>query len=192
VKALIVVDLQVDFCEGGLLGLRGGNRVAHDTRKFLRSHGEDYDLRIATYDWHIDPGSHWSEDPDFIDSWPRHCEAGTAGAELHLAIRDFLFEYRIYKGQYSAAYSGFEGTTSASGHVEEVSLDDLLKRQEITEVDLVGLAFDKCVADTAIGSVQRGYKTRILTKMTAAVKGDKKSVMDTAAFLRAGGVEIVV
>lgn len=191
-RALIVVDEQVDFCEGGLLPLRGGNKVARDTREYLREHAKNYLLRIATLDWHIDPGAHWSEDPDFIDSWPRHCEAGTPGAELHPALRDFPFDYYIYKGKFEAAYSGFEGTTSKSGHLEGSTLNDLLNRYDILEVDLVGLAFDKCVTSTGFDSVKFGYKTRVLTKLTAAVKGDKASVMDTAFDLQSAGVEVVL
>jgi len=142
VKALIAVDIEKDFCEGGKLAVRGGNSVAVKTAKYLKERGKDYELLIATKDWHLDPGSHWSDNPDFIDSWPVHCQAGTPGADFHDALSPWDFDHIIYKGQYAAAYSGFEGSTVASGlsGFDGVGLIDLLNDARILQVDIIGLA----------------------------------------------------
>jgi len=95
VKALIAVDIEKDFCEGGKLAVRGGSSVAVNTAKYLKQHGNSYELLIATKDWHLDPGSHWSDKPDFIDSWPVHCQAGTPGADFHDALSPWDFDHII-------------------------------------------------------------------------------------------------
>src|SRR5699024_6859793 len=108
-RALIVVDVQPTFCEGGALGVEGGNAVAERIAEFVGSHRGDYDLVVTTQDWHIDPGDHFSDTPDFVDSWPPHGVAGTPEAELHPALAGLDADHGIKKGQYEAAYSGFEG-----------------------------------------------------------------------------------
>ena len=82
-RALIVVDVQNDFCEGGSLAVAGGARVAADVADYLERHGREYAAVVATADWHQDPGAHWSPQPDFVDSWPEHCRAGSTGAQFH-------------------------------------------------------------------------------------------------------------
>lgn len=180
-KALIVVDVQNDFCEGGSLAVRGGNAVAVKTAQWMLQHESDYITRIATHDYHIDPGKHWSAHPDFKDSWPIHCEAFTPGAELHPALADAEFEYKVYKGQFAAAYSGFQGFTIES---PTTGLQSLLERHEIEEVDIVGLALDYCVKATALDALDLGLKTNILADMTAAVHNDRKSVRETITHLQ--------
>lgn len=184
-KALIAVDIQKDFCEGGALAVRGGNSVAVNTRKHLLQKESEYITRIATHDYHIDPGTHWSAHPDFVDSWPVHCEADTPGAELHSALAKAEFEYKVYKGRFHAAYSGFEGFTL---EMEDDSLIDLLNRHQIEELDIVGLALDYCVKATALDAVKFGFKVNILTEMTAAVHNNRKSVRENILEMQKAGV----
>jgi nicotinamidase/pyrazinamidase len=179
-KALIVTDVQRDFCEGGSLAVKGAARVAREINNLLQEeHG--YDAVVATRDHHVEPGSHFSEDPDFVDSWPRHCEAGTPGAEFHpnLTFRDFdaVFD----KGEYQAAYSGFEGRT-ADGE----DLANWLSARNIDAVDICGIATDYCVRATALDAVRGGLDTTLLVDLTAAVHPDR--VPDVVAELEAGGV----
>jgi nicotinamidase/pyrazinamidase len=161
--ALIVVDVQNDFCEGGSLAVAGGAEVARRVAALLAGdHG--YDHVVATRDHHIDPGGHFAEQPDFVDSWPRHCEVGTAGAELHPHLAGATFEAVFDKGEYAAAYSGFEGST-ADGR----PLADWLRDRGISDVDVCGIATDYCVKATAADAVDAGFTTTVLLDLTAAV-----------------------
>jgi regulation of enolase protein 1 (concanavalin A-like superfamily)/nicotinamidase-related amidase len=181
-RALVVVDVQNDFCEGGSLAVAGGATVAGKVAELLAgAHG--YDHVLATRDHHIDPGAHFSPTPDYVDSWPVHCVAGTPGAELHPALRSTAFEAVFDKGEYAAAYSGFEG--SASG----VSLADWLVDRQITSVDVCGIATDYCVRATALDAVRDGFATRVLLDLTAAVAPDRLDT--TLADFAAAGVETV-
>lgn len=166
-KALIVVDVQVDFCEGGALAVGGGNEVAAKIAALLSSRPA-YEAIVATRDHHIDPGDHFSDDPDYIDSWPPHCVAGTPGQELHPAIRGFAFDAVFDKGSYAAAYSGFEGT-EASGR----GLAEWLRERGITAVDIAGIATDYCVLATARSAREEGFTTKVLVDLTAAVHPDR-------------------
>lgn len=162
-RALIVVDVQKDFCEGGSLAVRGGADTAGRISDLLTGeHG--YDLVVATRDHHIDPGSHFSDHPDFVDSWPRHCVVGTDGVELHdrLTFRDFdaVFD----KGEYAAAYSGFEGRDA-----DGTPLRDWLAAHRVDAVDVVGIATDHCVRATALDAAGAGLRTRVRLDLTAAV-----------------------
>ena len=118
-RALIVVDVQNDFCEGGSLAVTGGARVAADIGELLHrwpSRADDapaYDVVVATKDHHVDPGAHWSLKPDFVESWPVHCKVGTEGAGFHPNLDPQPFDEVFYKGEHEAAYSGFEGRTSS-------------------------------------------------------------------------------
>ena len=160
--ALVVVDVQNDFCEGGSLAVAGGARVAADVAALVDSGA--YATVVATRDHHVDPGSHFSETPDFVDSWPRHCVVGTPGAELHEPLRDDLFAAVFLKGEYAAAYSGFEGH-DAGGTL----LADWLRRAGITHVDVVGIATDHCVRATALDAAREGFGVRVIEGLTAAV-----------------------
>ncbi|MBI4899252.1 MAG: isochorismatase family protein [Actinobacteria bacterium] len=166
-RALIVVDVQNDFCEGGSLAVAGGAKVAADISAYLAA-GPGYDLVVATRDAHVDPGSHFSATPDFVDSWPPHCVVGTPGQELHpnLAFRDFdgVFD----KGAHEAAYSGFEGSNA-----EGRGLDEFLAESGVTDVDVCGIATDYCVRATAEDAAMLGYVTTVLTDLTAAVAPER-------------------
>jgi len=168
VRALVIVDVQPTFCEGGSLALEGGNQVAADIAALINSdHG--YALVVTTQDWHIEPGNHFSNDPDFIDSWPPHGVADSPDAALHPALSNATqyIDRGVRKGQYAAAFSGFEGTTE-----DGISLLTLLRDAEIANVDVVGLAFDHCVRATALDAAKEGFTTKILVGLTASVAND--------------------
>jgi nicotinamidase/pyrazinamidase len=182
VRALIVVDVQNDFCEGGSLAVAGGAAVARAVSTLLTDH--DYDHVVATADHHIDPGAHFSAHPDYRSSWPPHCVAGTFGAQFH---PDFdasaAVESVFRKGHYSAAYSGFEGVSE-----DGVTLADWLRSHGVTDVDVVGIATDYCVKATAADASGEGFRTRVLLDFTAGVAPD--STADAIAQLRDSGVTI--
>lgn len=181
-RALIVVDVQNDFCEGGSLGVNGGARTAAAVTEHARAGG--YDHVVATRDHHIDPGAHFSENPDFVDSWPRHCEVGTAGAEFHADFDASVAEEVFSKGQYTAAYSGFEGTAGDG----ETTLAGWLRSRGVDEVDVVGIATDHCVRATALDASGEGFRTRVLLGLTAGVA--RPTVDSALNELREAGVEL--
>ena len=158
--ALIVVDVQNDFCEGGALGVNGGAAVA----AAVTGLANDYRTVVATRDYHIDPGAHFSDHPDYVDSWPPHCRVGTDGVAFHPSFDASVADEVFIKGEYSAAYSGFEGAAD-DGH----TLADWLREHGITHVDVVGIATDHCVRATAIDAVKAGFDVRVLLNFTAAV-----------------------
>ncbi|NHN54493.1 isochorismatase family protein [Calidifontibacter sp. DB0510] len=165
-KALIVVDVQNDFCEGGSLAVAGGADVAAAISRYAERQGGDYAAIVATADWHIDPGAHWSQQPDFVDSWPKHCAVDTPGADFHPAVVPAIERSAAIfrKGEHAAAYSGFEGA-DADGR----SLADWLREREIEAVDVVGIATDHCVRATALDAAQEGFTTTVLLDLTAGV-----------------------
>ncbi|MCZ9310231.1 nicotinamidase [Corynebacterium uberis] len=164
--SLIVVDVQNDFCPGGALATADGDRVAAGLAQLLAG-PHPYRHLIATQDWHIDPGSHFSEQPDFVDSWPVHCRADSAGAQFHPALADAAFDAVFRKGQYTAAYSGFEGT-EATG----LSLERWLRDQDVTRIDVAGIATDFCVRATVLDALSAGFEVRVLTDLVSAVAPD--------------------
>ncbi len=179
--ALVVVDVQNDFCEGGSLAVTGGSQVASDVAGLAAGGG--YAATVATQDWHHDPGAHFSDDPDYVDSWPAHCRAGSGGAQLHEALAGTLFDAVFRKGEHAAAYSGFEGTSGAE------SLAAWLRRKGVSAVDVVGIATDHCVRATALDAAREGFATRVLLELTAGVAADTtRRALDE---LRAAGVELV-
>ncbi|MBI3228510.1 MAG: isochorismatase family protein [Mycolicibacterium cosmeticum] len=181
-RALIVVDVQRDFCEGGSLAVAGGAEVARAVTALLTAH--NYDHVVATKDNHIDPGSHFSETPDYRDSWPRHCVVGTPGVEFHPSFDPAAVEAVFTKGEYSAAYSGFEGADAAG-----TGLASWLHERGVDEVDVVGIATDYCVKATAADAAAEGFRTRVLLDLTAGVA--PTSTSDAVVALREAGVEVV-
>lgn len=166
-RALIVVDVQNDFVTGSL-PVDKDEIVAAEIGKYMAVHGRDYDAVVTTQDWHIEPGDHWSETPDFIDSWPVHGKAGDWGAELHWAVKGVAVTRRFFKGQREAAYSGFQAGDSNYGQADQ-GLGEFLLEAGITDVDVVGLATDYCVKATALDAIKYGFTTRVLTNLVAAV-----------------------
>ncbi|MDQ2757771.1 MAG: isochorismatase family protein [Actinomycetota bacterium] len=187
-RALVLVDLQRDFCEGGSLAVAGGGDVARLVSDYVVAHSPDYACIVATADWHEDPGEHFSETPDFVDSWPPHCRVGTAGSEFHPAAGPALSRAQALfrKGRYAAAYSGFEGFTGTEGH--EIGLAKWLWEKEIDDVDVVGIATDHCVRATALDSADQGFATRVLLDLTAGVA--RKSTDAALAQLAQAGVAL--
>src|SRR4029078_7353100 len=169
-RALIVVDVQNDFCEGGSLAAPGGARVASDIGELLHhwSRRDDqapsYDVVVATKDHHIDPGQHWSAQPDFAETWPVHCRVGTDGEAFHPNLDPQPFDAIFLKGEHAAAYSGFEGKTNG-----DVGLADWLRRHEVTDLDVCGIATDYCVRCTVLDAVEAGFTVRVLTDLCAGV-----------------------
>jgi nicotinamidase/pyrazinamidase len=181
-RALIVVDVQNDFCEGGSLAVAGGTEVAQAITELLAHH--DYDHVVATKDYHIDPGAHFSEHPDFKASWPPHCVVGTSGVDFHPAFDPTAVEAVFHKGHYSAAYSGFEGAHSDDG----TTLADWLRARDVDKVDVVGIATDYCVKATAADAVAAGFTTRVLVNLTAGVS--PTTTAEAVDALRAAGVAV--
>jgi nicotinamidase/pyrazinamidase len=163
-RALIIVDVQNDFCEGGSLPVTGGAAVAAGISLVLNRAGDRWDHVAATKDWHIDPGAHFSDHPDFVESWPAHCVVGSGGADFHPELDTGRIEEVFHKGEHAAAYSGFEGV-SASG----ASLAEWLRERGVTEVEVVGIATDHCVRATALDAVAEGFATTVLLELTAGV-----------------------
>ena len=182
-RALIVVDVQPTFCEGGALAVAGGNAVAERIATHLSSHRGDYDLVVTTQDWHIDPGEHFSSEPDFVDTWPVHGVADSAEAQLHPALSGLDADAAVKKGQYAAAYSGFEGVDE-----DGRSLADILSAAGIEAVDVVGLAESHCVKDTALDAARQGYRVRVLTDLTEPVSPELGRV--ARADMSAAGIEL--
>ena len=172
-RALIVVDVQNDFCEGGSLAVDGGAAVAFKIGELLHHWSQkdqkapDYEVAVATRDHHVDPGDHFSRTPDFEESWPPHCVVGTDGEAFHPNLDPQPFDAIFLKGEHAAAYSGFEGRTADGS-----TLTEWLRKHEVTHVDVCGIATDHCVRATALDAVRDGFATRLLTALCAGVAPD--------------------
>jgi nicotinamidase/pyrazinamidase len=207
-RALIIVDVQNDFCEGGSLAVPGGAAVAGAITEYLDAHHSEFDHVVATQDWHIDPGSHFSDTPDYKDSWPRHCVAGTRGAELHPDLDTEYVDAYFRKGQFAAAYSGFDGLLAPEDAVptgerqpgglpgaqaeleadeDAIGLDDWLQSHDVEDVVVVGIATDYCVKATALDAVQAGYGVTVVRSLTAGIAEDLE---DAVAEMELGGADI--
>jgi nicotinamidase/pyrazinamidase len=186
-RALVIVDVQNDFCEGGSLAVAGGAEVARRIGEHVREHAGEYAAIVATADWHDDPGTHFSDHPDFVDSWPPHCRVGSDGALFHPAAEPAFehVEAVFRKGRHAAAYSGFEGWTVEADH--RVGLADWLRDRAIEQVDVVGIATDYCVRATALDAADEGFETAVLLDLTAGVAAE--STESAIAQLRSSGVE---
>jgi nicotinamidase/pyrazinamidase len=186
-RALIIVDVQNDFTEGGSLAVAGGAAVARAITEHLHAHRDDYVAVAGTRDWHVDPGHHFSDRPDYVDTWPAHCVVGTDGAQSHPEIDAAAVEAWFTKGEHAAAYSGFEGATDEDG--TRVGLGAWLRERGVEAVDVVGIATDHCVRATALDAVSEGFSTRVLLGPTAAVApATTATALDQ---LRAAGADLV-
>jgi nicotinamidase/pyrazinamidase len=209
-RALIIVDVQNDFCEGGSLAVAGGADIAGAISEYVDAHHGEFDHIVATQDWHINPGDHFSGTPDFKDSWPPHCVAGTSGAELHPDLDTEYIQAYFQKGQFAAAYSGFEGLLAPEDAVptgerqpgalpgradaeslapdeDAIGLDDWLQSHDVEDVVVVGIATDYCVMATALDAVQAGYSVTVLRSLTAGIAEDLE---DAVAEMELGGVDV--
>jgi nicotinamidase/pyrazinamidase len=162
-RALIIVDVQNDFCEGGSLAVGGGAGVTAAISRTLGERPERWDHVVATKDYHVDPGAHFGDPPDYVDSWPAHCVVGTPGAEFHPELDTDRIEAVFVKGEHSAAYSGFEG------HAGSIGLAAWLRMHDVDQVEVVGIATDHCVRATALDAAREGFDTAVLLDLTAGV-----------------------
>ncbi|MFI7550323.1 isochorismatase family protein [Micromonospora sediminimaris] len=170
-NALIIVDVQKDFCEGGSLAVAGGAGVAAGISRLLAAEPDRWDHVVATKDYHIDPGTHFADSPDYVSTWPRHCVVGTPGSEFHPELATDRIEAIFHKGEYAAAYSGFEGRAD-----DGEGLAEWLRQRGVERVDVVGIATDHCVRATALDAAQEGFATTVLLDLTAAVAPDTTDI----------------
>ncbi|MBW5482267.1 isochorismatase family protein [Streptomyces bambusae] len=189
-RALIVVDVQNDFCEGGSLAVAGGADVAAAITELIGQASPGYRHVVATRDHHVDPGDHFARppaEPDYETTWPVHCLAGTEGVGFHPNFAPAVASGGIAavfdKGAHEAAYSGFEGTDENG-----TGLADWLRARHVTEVDVVGIATDHCVRATALDAVREGFRTHVLLDLTAGVAPE--TTRRALEELRAAGVEL--
>jgi len=183
VRALVIVDVQNDFCEGGSLAVDGGAAAAAAISRYLAAEGGSYGHVVASRDYHVDPGTHFSAEPDFSTSWPPHCVAGTAGAQFHPDFDTSRVETVFSKGAHAAAYSGFEGTDEAG-----TPLGTWLRDRGVDALDVVGIATDYCVRATALDATRQGFTTRVLLGLTEGV--DPVTTAGALDEMRAAGVEL--
>ncbi|WP_269937025.1 isochorismatase family protein [Arthrobacter sp. HY1533] len=202
-KALIIVDVQNDFCEGGSLAVAGGADLASEISELLEN-AHDLDFVVATQDWHIDPGTHFSDTPDFVKSWPVHCVAGSKGAALHRNLDTEDIDAYFRKGKFDAAYSGFDGLLAPEDEVAvgereaheaaaedgetPASLDDWLRENDVEDVVIVGIATEHCVRATALDAVNAGYNTTVLRDYVAGIDDD--AAEEALEELEEAGVEV--
>lgn len=183
-RALVIVDIQNDFCAGGILAVTGAEAVADRINRYLQCDTAAYSHVVATQDWHIDPGSHFSAHPDYRTSWPPHCLAGSAGANFSPALHTDRIEAVFKKGAYSAGYSGFDGVDD-----DGLALRDWLVGHRVESVDVAGIATEHCVSATAHDAVRAGFATAVLSPLTAGVGAD--STATALAQMRAAGVTVL-
>ena len=185
-QALLIIDVQNDFTEGGALAVEGGAAVAAGITELLATSGR-YDHVFASRDWHDgdnDNGGHFSPSPDFVDSWPAHCVAGTPGAEYHPNLDTSRIDVHVRKGQGKPAYSIFDGVTD-----DDSTLRNRLQELHVDAVDVVGIATDYCVRASALDAAAEGLKTRVLADLVAGVAPESSAAALTE--LEAAGVEVV-
>ena len=189
-RALLIVDVQNDFTEGGALGVTGGNAVARGITDYLEAGTVRYDLIVASRDWHNaddDNGGHFAadgEEPDFVNTWPHHCVAGTEGAAYHAAVDVNRIDVHVRKGMGIPAYSAFEGET-----MDGRNLNDVLREENITHVDVVGIATDYCVRASALDAQSANFDVRVLSDYIAGVAPETS--VAAMKELAATGVDIV-
>ena len=189
-KALFIIDVQNDFCEGGSLAVTGGAAVAAGITEYLKTNRSNYDVVIASRDWHDgenDNGGHFAakgEEPDFVNSWPVHCVSGTEGAEYHPNLDTSNVDVNIYKGQGKPSYSIFEGVDD-----QGQALTDLLSARGIKSVDVVGLATDYCVLASSLDAKHLGFDVSVLTNLIAGVAPETSK--DALVKLSAAGCRLL-
>ncbi len=185
--ALLIVDVQNDFTEGGALAVAGGDAVAEGISAFLDDHAGDYAMIVASRDWHdadSDNDGHFSEEPNYVDSWPVHCVAGTEGADYDPLLVTDAITHHVRKGQGTSAYSMFEGVSD-----DGESVAHLLAEHGILTADVVGIATDHCVRATALDALAHGVHVRIVVDLVAGV--DEAASQAALAELAYTGAELV-
>lgn len=186
-RALLIVDVQNDFTEGGALAVEGGDAVASAVSAFLAAHAEEYAVIVASRDWHHaegDNGGHFHESPDFVDTWPPHCVAGTEGADYDPLLTTDAVTHHVHKGQGVPAYSMFEGVTENGSTVGAV-----LTEAGVVTADVVGIATDHCVRASALDAIAHGVRVRVFTDLMAGVGAESSEA--ALAELAHAGAELV-
>lgn len=172
-RALFIVDVQNDFTERGALGVEGGDEVAARISAFLEQHADDYEIVVASRDWHHgddDNGGHFSDTPDFVDTWPVHCVGGTSGADYDEVFDTSRVTHHLKKGQGKPAYSLFEGVSD-----DGRTAADLLDAHGIRDIDLAGIATDYCVRASTLDALGAGRHVRVFTDLIAGVHPDSSA-----------------
>lgn len=217
-RALVIVDVQNDFCDDGPLATETGAEIAAKISEYLEENSNRYSAIVATRDWHVDPGTHFAaslgEDaqPDFVTTWPIHCLAGTTGAELHDNLESEFIDAQFLKGRYDDSYSGFDGligdpdtvvadapsgaagpygaTAAGASAIEDdaLTLDEWLNENQIEELTIVGIATDHCVKATAIDAADAGYDVNVLLNLCAPVSED--AVQDAVDEMEDAGASV--
>lgn len=186
-RALLIVDVQNDFTENGALAVQGGDAVASAVSTYLHAHASEYDVIIASRDWHDaegDNGGHFASAPDYVDSWPVHCVAGTPGADYDPLLVTDAVTHHVRKGQGRPAYSMFEGVTD-----DGETVGDVLSAAGVMTADVVGIATDHCVRASALDAVAHGVRVRVLTDLIAGVGAESSAA--ALAELAHAGAELV-
>lgn len=178
-RALLVVDVQADFCEGGSLAVEGGKAVARKVVGLLTA----YDVVLASADWHVDPGEHFAAVPDFVHSWPAHCVVGTPGAQLQAPLTEDAVTAVLRKGEHAAAYSAFEGD------VDGTPAEQWLRDHDVDSLDVCGIATDYCVRASVLDARAAGFPVRVLLDACAGV--DPTTTADALEQMAAAGAELV-
>jgi nicotinamidase/pyrazinamidase len=182
-SAIIVVDPQPDFFEGGPLPVPGATAASFRIATFLDEHRRDFNLVIVTQDWHVNPGDHWSSDPNYVETWPVHCAANTAGAEIHESLADVEWDAVIRKGMHQAAFSGFDGE-----ELDGATLNEILASSNVRTVTVVGFATDYCVRATALDARALGMNVRV--KLDLCVGVDPVSTAVAIAEMTSVGIDV--
>ncbi|MDQ0642411.1 isochorismatase family protein [Microbacterium murale] len=186
-RALLIVDVQNDFTEGGALAVEGGDAVASGISAYLTTRASDYDVIAASRDWHdadSDNGGHFADDPDFVGTWPVHCVAGTPGADYDELFATDAVTHHVRKGQGKPAYSMFEGVAD-----DDATVAAVLSARGVLSADIVGLATDHCVRATALDAIAHGVHVRVLTDLVAGVGADSSAA--ALAELAHAGAELI-
>lgn len=181
-KALIIVDAQNDFIEGGSLPVEGGKALAQKIADNLEEMTDGYSLIVTTQDWHINPEGHFSQTPDYVTTWPTHCVANEEGSALAPPLNNELqrlggANLTVRKGEYTPAYSGFEGHT-----LDGETLADALRERGVTHVDVCGIATDYCVAQTALDAAKEDFHTTVLIDLCVGINPERIDNILTSTF----------
>jgi nicotinamidase/pyrazinamidase len=178
-RALIVVDVQNDFCPGGALAVERGDEVVAPLNRLIGEFLERGEPVYKSRDWHPTRTKHFA---DFGGTWPVHCVRGTRGAEFHEDLLDDPRVRVVSKGLGDEdSYSAFDGTTLA----EE------LRRQGVREVWVGGLATDYCVKNTVLDALREGFRVRALSDAMRAVNLKPDDGQRAIEEMRAAGAEVV-
>lgn len=179
-KALIVVDVQNDFCPGGSLAVADGDEVVAPLNNLIKEFLDRGEPVFKTRDWHLPKTRHFST---YGGTWPTHCVQNTKGAEFHPALSDDPRVTTISKGinENADGYSGFDGT----------NLAQLLRKQGVEEVWVGGLATDYCVKHTVLDALDEGFKVKALGNAMRAVNVNPDDGAKAIEAMRAAGAEIV-